>query len=109
MQSTLQPGIIQKIGSELAIAWSDGLESFLPLDSLRRACPCATCCGEPDVTGTVVRPATSLTPASLELLSWQSVGGYGLQPKWGDGHSTGIFSYPLLRRLAQPQDPEAPR
>ena len=40
-------GVIQ---SELAIAWSDGEESYISIERLRRACPCATCQGEPDAT-----------------------------------------------------------
>ena len=52
----LQPKLIQKIGTELAIAWSDGQESYLPLEALRRACPCASCGGEPDFLGRVARP-----------------------------------------------------
>jgi DUF971 family protein len=34
------------------------------------------------------------------LRGWQLVGGYAIQPQWADGHSTGIFSYQYLRRLA---------
>lgn len=99
MQEPLTWTAIQKIGSELAVAWSDGVESYLPLERLRRACPCAACVGEPDVTGTVVRPEVKYGPGSFELLGWQVVGGYALQPKWGDGHSTGLYSYAYLRRL----------
>jgi hypothetical protein len=32
---------------------------------------------------------------------WQGVGGYAIQPKWADGHSTGIYSYKYLRRLTK--------
>ncbi len=45
----LDPTNIQQIGEELAIAWNDGTESYLKLEMLRRACPCAACGGEPDV------------------------------------------------------------
>ena len=38
------------IGNELAIAWSDGSETYLGLEALRKACPCASCQGEPDAT-----------------------------------------------------------
>ena len=48
---TLTPTNIQVIGSDLAISWSDGTESFLGLEGLRRACPCVACGGEPDVLG----------------------------------------------------------
>jgi len=100
MHSILQPVTIQKIGSELAIAWSDGSESYLSTEALRRACPCATCGGEPDVLGNTNRPDVSYADNSFELVGWQMVGGYGLQPRWADGHNTGIFPFPYLRKLA---------
>ena len=49
----LEPTNIQQIGDELAVAWNDGTESFVKLEMLRRACPCAACGGEPDVLGYV--------------------------------------------------------
>jgi DUF971 family protein len=107
MNATFHPTALQKIGAELAIAWSDGRETFLPLERLRRACPCASCGGEPDVLGRVIRPEVSLTPASFDLLAWETVGGYGIQPRWGDGHRSGIYTYAYLRKLGEtaPQDP----
>ena len=96
----LSPTSVQIIGDELAIAWNDGAESFLKLDHLRRACPCAACGGEPDVLGNVARPHVSYTPASFRMKGWQMIGGYALQPTWEDGHATGIYSFDYLRRLA---------
>jgi|ERR1700686_3239902 len=90
---------VQLIGEELALIWTDGVESFLPLERLRRACPCASCGGEPDVLGNLSRPEVSYTPSSFELLGWEMIGGYALQPRWGDGHSTGLYSFQYLRRL----------
>jgi len=101
MPSRLLPTQIQPIGQELAIAWSDGTESYLPIDVLRRACPCASCGGEPDVLGYVVRPEVSYTNASFDLQSWQIVGGYAIQPTWGDGHNTGLYTFPYLQKLAR--------
>jgi len=100
MPPALLPVSVQKIGSELAIAWSDGQESYLPLEEMRRKCPCAACGGEPDVMGYVERPHVTYGPGSFELMSWQTVGGYALQPRWGDGHSSGLYSFPYLRNLA---------
>jgi DUF971 family protein len=99
MPAPLQPLIIQRIGGELAISWSDGVETFLPIERLRRACPCAQCGGEPDVLGRVLRPQNEYVPASFELAGYEFVGGYGLQPRWGDGHGAGIYSFDYLRRL----------
>ena len=95
----IEPKNLQLIGDEFAISWSDGAESFLPLEPLRRACPCASCGGEPDVLGNVARPSVSYTADSFELRSWDLVGGYAVRPVWGDGHNTGIYSYQYLRRL----------
>ena len=100
----LEPTNIQQIGDELAISWNDGTESFLKLELVRRACPCAACGGEPDVLGQVVRPHVSHTGKSFELVGFDLVGGYALQPRWADGHSTGIYSFTYLRRLAQHSD-----
>jgi DUF971 family protein len=97
----LEPTNIQQIGDELAIAWNDGKESFLNLETLRRACPCAACGGEPDVLGNISRPHVSYTEKSFQLTGFDLVGGYALQPRWGDGHSSGIYSFTYLRRLEE--------
>jgi DUF971 family protein len=96
----LEPTNVQQIGNELAIQWNDGTESYVDLQFLRRACPCAACGGEPDVLGNVMRPDVSYSENSFELAGFQVVGGYALQPRWADGHDTGIYSFQYLRRLA---------
>jgi DUF971 family protein len=101
---TLIPLTIQVIGRDFAISWNDGTESFIELEGLRRACPCAACGGEPDVLGNVARPSVSYVPASFELKRFNMVGGYAVQPHWGDGHDSGLYSYQYLRRLASPSE-----
>jgi len=98
----LEPTNIQQIGNELAIQWNDGTESYLDLQFLRRACPCAACGGEPDVLGNIMRPTVSYADNSFDLVDFQLVGGYAIQPRWADGHGTGIYSFQYLRRIAQP-------
>src|SRR5689334_20186619 len=100
----LEPVNIEQIGSELAIQWKDGTETFLPLRFLRTACPCAACGGEPDVLGEVVRPNVSYTDQSFILRGWNQVGGYALQLNWADGHNTGLYPFDYLRRI----DPARP-
>lgn len=97
----LDPTNIQQIGDELAIAWNDRTESYLKLEMLRRACPCAACGGEPDVLGNLSRPHVSYTSESFQLVGFDLVGGYALQPRWADGHATGIYSFTYLRRLGE--------
>ena len=97
----LDPTNIQQIGDEVAIAWNDGTESYLKIEMLRRACPCAACGGEPDVLGNVSRPQVTYTDQSFQLVGFDLVGGYALQPRWADAHSSGIYSFTYLRRLRQ--------
>lgn len=87
------------VGNELALAWDDGEESYLPFESLRRACPCASCQGEPDAMGRVVRPDVKHEERSFTLTRFEIVGGYALQLFWADGHSSGIYGYDYLRKL----------
>ena len=49
--------------------------------------------------GVVMRPEVRYTATSFELRGWQLIGGYALQPTWGDGHATGLFTFRYLRRL----------
>jgi DUF971 family protein len=102
-ESQLQPLSLKAVapfGNELALSWSDGMEQFLALETLRRACPCAVCCGEPDVMGRGDAPARNYKSGSFELKAYDYIGGYGLSLKWADAHATGIYSYQLLRSLA---------
>ena len=83
----------------LIIEWADGTVHRIPFTALRRACPCAMCKGETNVMVEYKPPPQSLTPSSFELRGWQYVGGYAIQPQWGDGHASGIYSFQYLREL----------
>ena len=97
----MRPVDIQQIGDVLAVKWDDGGEDFIPLEKLRRCCPCAGCKGEVDIMGNVYKnPETALTPKAFELVRIAGVGGYAIQPVWADGHSTGIYSFDYLKRVA---------
>jgi len=97
----MHPQDIQVIGTELAIKWDNGRESFIALEKLRRACPCAGCKGEVDALGNLHRgPEQPLSPASFQLVRISHVGSYAIQPAWADGHSTGLYAFDYLRKLA---------
>jgi DUF971 family protein len=87
------------IGNEMALAFGDGSELYLPLPMLRRACPCAVCQGEPDAMGRVVKPQVEHGPRAFELVRFEVVGGYALQLHWADGHAYGIYTFPYLMKL----------
>ena len=97
----MRPADVQSIGRELAIKWDDGGESFIPLETLRRCCPCAGCKGETDILGNIYKnPDRPLPPEAFELARLVPVGGYAIQPVWADGHNTGIYSFAYLREVA---------
>ena len=97
----MRPADVQPIGNELAVKWDDGGEDFIPLEKLRRSCPCAGCKGEVDIMGNVYRnPEKVLTPKAFELVRLVMVGGYAVQPVWADGHATGLYTFEYLRKLA---------
>ncbi len=89
------------IGDEFALSFADGFEAYLPLPLLRRACPCAACQGEPDALGRVVRPRIEHGRLAYSLQKFETIGGYAIKLFWEDGHSTGIYSYIYLQKLAE--------
>ncbi len=99
---------VSVIGAELAIAWSDGGESYVKLATLRRLCPCAGCAGERDILGRLMKgPARPLAASSFEVVRTSPVGGYAVQVFWADGHSDGLYPYVKLREWGD-APPELP-
>ena len=98
----MRPADVQVIGDQLAIKWDDASESFVSLEKMRRHCPCASCAGETDIMGNVYKsPDRALGPDSFRIVRIANVGGYAINPYWGDGHSTGLYSYEALKRLGE--------
>ena len=91
---------LQVIGSELAIRWPDGEESYLTLEELRKRCPCAACGGEPGLTRPIPGERRKWKAESFRLKAMQAVGGYAIQPTWEDGHGTGIYSWEYLKKIS---------
>jgi DUF971 family protein len=86
----------------LLLQWDDGSENALQLHGLRDNCPCANCAGETDVFGNVYKgPPQSITQDGYIITGIQPVGYYAIRPFWKDGHSTGIYSFTLLKKLCE--------
>ena len=82
----------------LAIQWDDGHGSSYPPRPLRLACRCASC--EDEWTGARRLQSDSI-PADVRILDIKTVGRYGLQFAWSDGHGSGIYTYDRLRELCE--------
>ena len=96
------PTNIQIIGSEVAIVWDDGVESYYPAEKLRAASPSAETQGERDIFGTQYGGGGSRNFSGVEVLDWARIGNYAIQFIFSDGHRTGLYSYDYLRKLGAP-------
>jgi DUF971 family protein len=84
----------------VTITWADGHQSRYSFAGLRAVCPCVECKGGHAYMGVppdplVVRQAQD---DDLNLEQVEPVGGYALQFHWSDGHSTGIYTWEMLRK-----------
>jgi len=80
----------------LIVRWKDGTTSEIAWKILRDNCPCAECA---DLHGPADPLRLKLAP-NTNLIEVSYVGNYAVQPRWGDGHSAGLFTWNYLRDLA---------
>jgi DUF971 family protein len=73
--------------------WDNGDRTVLTAVELRSLCPCAACVDE--LTG-IRRHDTKSVPPDLIHLDVRLVGNYALTMGFSDGHSTGIYPFPML-------------
>ena len=81
----------------LTVTFADGHVAELDLMRLRLSCPCAACRslrerGEPAWPG-------HGSPARLQIKDAALHGAWGLTLIWNDDHSTGIYTFELLREI----------
>jgi DUF971 family protein len=94
-------------GAGVDIGWADGHASHFDFVYLRDHCPCATCNDErgkkesqPESSPSFASsPALPMFKPKPKAQSAQAVGQYAIQIFFSDGHSTGIYSYDLLRSI----------
>jgi len=96
---TLRPHDVQLVGTEIAIRWNDGMETYIAVDKLRAHSPSAEVKGEQDIFGNQYGGEAPKNHAGVEVLGWEQVGNYAIRFDFSDGHRTGLYSYPLLREL----------
>ena len=79
----------------VSVTWDDGHVSRFGLIELRANCPCAQCRGVRQ-QGEAAWPLPG-APDPLRIETAESVGNWGLNLHWNDGHTTGIYTWPTLR------------
>lgn len=95
------PADVQLIGSEVAIRWDDGRESFIAFATLRAASPSAEVRGERDIFGQQYGGEAPRNFAGVGVNGWERIGNYALRFDFSDGHRTGLYHYELLRQLGE--------
>ncbi len=95
----IKPTNIQLIGNEVAIAWDDGSESYIPAPVLREKSPSAETAGERDILGVLHGGETGKDYSGVTVESWEFIGSYAVRFRFSDRHATGLYSYELLKRL----------
>jgi DUF971 family protein len=96
--SAHKPRNIAVAGRELALAWADGHESYLPFDDLRAGCPCSLCRSHKEAKPDPLRVVTAPARGQVMIKSLVPVGAYAVQIVWSDGHDTGIYAFESLRK-----------
>ena len=102
-----RPRAVELAHDHLLIQWLDGHESRLPLEDLRRECPCAVCREHRGVQpaqatagdGELPMLSPEAAAATAEATGFDYVGRYGIRITWADGHDTGIYVFEALREL----------
>jgi DUF971 family protein len=90
------PDKIEQIKNEaLRIIWSDGERCVYPFRLLRQICPCAVC--KDEWTGERLLDPESV-PKDLTAERAEIVGNYALSFKFSDGHTTGVYTFEMLRK-----------
>lgn len=111
-----KPTEIRRIkGIGLSVRWSDGRVDEISNLTLRTNCPCASCReAKGDTSHALPLTGNSAAPKKKSLLKviehsateeltlvqiW-GIGNYALGVSWADGHNSGIYSFEVLRELA---------
>jgi ATP-binding protein involved in chromosome partitioning len=84
----------------ITIGWRDGKVTKHDARALRLACPCASCVDE--MTGRPLLDPKEVAD-DLTIVDTDLVGRYAFRFKFSDRHDTGIFTFPLLRKLGHAQ------
>ncbi len=115
-QNHPQPSQIRRIpGEGIEVRWLDGVVHTISPMVLRSGCPCAECRerrgdGEsharplPMMRGgkgkaSLLRVVEHESTEELRLDQIWGVGNYALGMAWGDGHTSGIYTFSYLRQL----------
>ncbi len=83
------------------MTFSDGAEYHVEYLDLRLDCPCANCKPRRENKQRMIEFQEELSRLRIEKPSIEVVGHYGLKFIWPSGCSSGIYSFDILREIAE--------
>ena len=95
--SALPQAVQKKDARTLEILWTDKVQAQYDVVALRRNCVCAQCVDEM-TRAQILKPEQ--VAESVRPIKVRSLGRYALAVDWSDGHSSSIYSWAYLRKLA---------
>jgi len=91
--------VVHKQSRVLEIEFDDGRSFRLPFEYLRVYSPSAEVRGHGPGQETL-----QVGKREVDILALDPVGNYAVQPKFSDGHESGIYSWDILYELGRDQD-----
>ena len=88
---------VEHDAERITLRWEGGKSVSVANRELRASCRCAHCVNE--FSGERTADPAAI-PADVQAREIRSVGNYALAITWSDGHSTGLFPYPVIEQLA---------
>ncbi|OVZ59033.1 hypothetical protein CDO44_13515 [Pigmentiphaga sp. NML080357] len=91
--------VVHRQSKVLEISFDDGNTFRLPFELLRVYSPSAEVRGHGPGQETL-----QVGKRGVDILALDPVGNYAVQPRFSDGHTTGIYSWDILYALGRDQD-----
>ncbi|MHC1737273.1 MAG: gamma-butyrobetaine hydroxylase-like domain-containing protein [Ignavibacteriaceae bacterium] len=85
--------------NSLRVEWDNSEITEISALNLRKYCPCAVCMEERSMQSESFIPV--FMAEQLLLKDIKVTGNYGILIEWMDGHSTGIYEFDILYRIAK--------
>jgi DUF971 family protein len=89
--------VFRRQARALHVAFDDGLAGDIPYTALRRASPSAEVRGH----GSGPPPVQPPVPEDIDVTGAEPVGRYAVRIRFSDGHATGLYTWDILRGLAE--------
>lgn len=89
--------LFRKGEQALTVGFDDGFEGAIPFKLLREESPSAEVRGH----GSGPRPPQPPVPGDIGVTQAEPVGRYAVRIHFTDGHSSGLYTWTLLRQLAE--------